>query len=61
MSEEKQVVVESSPQPEIKPRSEFRPEGRGRRFMGGPGRRRRSDSGDGDGKDPEDKLTGGHG
>jgi small subunit ribosomal protein S5 len=58
VSEEKQVVVEGSAAPEIKPKTEFRGESRGSRFMGGGrGRRRRSDSGDGDGQNAEDKLT----
>jgi small subunit ribosomal protein S5 len=59
VSEEKQVVVESTAAaPETKPKPEFRGEGRGPRFMGGPrGRRRRSEPGDGEGGGDEDKLT----
>jgi small subunit ribosomal protein S5 len=59
VSEEKQAVVpastETQAKPEVKPRADFRPEGRGPRRFGRPGHRRRPAEGEGD--SDEDKLS----
>ncbi len=58
MSDENQVVAEGGAEATPKPKTEAKTEGRGPRFGGRPGRRRRSEPAEGaEGHDQEDKLS----